>query len=218
MKRAAFYLRVSTNGQTVENQRRELEEVAKRNGWDVVNVFEDRGISGAKGREQRPGYRALWQAITRKQVDVVMVWHVDRLGRNLRELLNIFQETQDKGVALYLHQQGIDTTTLAGRAIFQMMGVFAEFERGLITERINAGLARTVAAGTKLGRKRLEEVNPVKNTAVEEALVASGFRSTRKIGRTLGVGSGTVERIKIRMLKEKGASPEHGLKEKGHEA
>jgi DNA invertase Pin-like site-specific DNA recombinase len=202
MKRAALYLRVSTNGQTVENQSRELRAVAERNGWEIMSTFTDEGISGAKGREKRPGYRALWQAVSRKDVDVVMVWHVDRLGRNLRELLSFFQETQDKGVTLYLHQQGIDTSTLMGKTMFQMMGVFAEFERGLITERINAGLARTVAAGTKLGRKRLEEVNPVKNTAVEEALIASGFKSTRKIGRALGVGSGTVERIKARMMKE----------------
>lgn len=204
MKRAAMYLRVSTNGQTVENQLRELREVAERNGWQITSTFMDEGVSGAKGREKRPGYAALWKAVSRKEVDVVMVWHVDRLGRNLRELLAFFQETQDKNVGLYLHQQGLDTSTLMGRTMFQMMGVFAEFERGLMKERINAGLARTVAAGTKLGRKRLEDVNPVKNNAVEEALIASGFKSTRKIGRALGVGSGTVERIKERMLKERG--------------
>lgn len=202
MKRAALYLRVSTNGQTVENQQRELREVAERNGWQIVNTFIDEGISGSKGREQRPGYNALWQAVTRKQVDVVMAWHVDRLGRNLRELLSFFQETQDKGVALYLHQQGLDTGTLMGKTMFQMMGVFAEFERGLITERINAGLARTVAAGTKLGRKRIEEVNPEKYEAIRAALVETGGRSTRKIGRTLGVGSGTVERVKTMMKEE----------------
>jgi DNA invertase Pin-like site-specific DNA recombinase len=199
-KRAVFYMRVSTNGQTVENQRRELEEVAKRNGWEVVNEFVDRGVSGAKGREQRPGFKALWQAVTRKQIDVVMVWHVDRLGRSLRDLLNFFQETQDKGVALYLHQQGIDTTTLAGKALFQMMGVFAEFERGLITERINAGLARTVANGTKLGRKTLEAKGSPKVEQIKAALLASGYKNTRKIGRALGVGSGTVERIKKALL------------------
>lgn len=209
-KRAALYLRVSTNGQTVENQGRELRAVAERNGWQIVSEFVDHGISGAKGREKRPGFAALWTAVTRKQIDVVMVWHVDRLGRSLRDLLNFFQETQDKNVALYLHQQGIDTTTLAGKALFQMMGVFAEFERGLITERINAGLARTVANGTKLGRKRLEETDPTKNTAVEAALLASGFKSTRKIGRALGVGSGTVERIKKAMLDRK------DRKEEGH--
>jgi DNA invertase Pin-like site-specific DNA recombinase len=202
VKRAALYLRVSTNGQTVENQQRELREVAERNGWQIVNTFIDEGISGSKGREQRPGYNALWQAVTRKQVDVVMAWHVDRLGRNLRELLSFFQETQDKGVALYLHQQGLDTGTLMGKTMFQMMGVFAEFERGLITERINAGLARTVAAGTKLGRKRIEEVNPEKYEAIRAALVETGGRSTRKIGRTLGVGSGTVERVKTMMKEE----------------
>jgi DNA invertase Pin-like site-specific DNA recombinase len=131
---------------------------------------------------------------------------VDRLGRNLRELLSFFQETQDKGVALYLHQQGLDTGTLMGKTMFQMMGVFAEFERGLITERINAGLARTVAAGTKLGRKRIEEVNPEKYEAIRAALVATGGRSTRKIGRTLGVGSGTVERVKAMMAQEEGES------------
>src|SRR5918911_3933240 len=156
-KRAAIYLRVSTSGQTVENQRRELHEAADRHGWDIVREFEDAGISGAKGRDQRPGLDALLKAISRREVDLVAAWSVDRLGRSLQDLVGFLGELHAKGVDLYLHQQGIDTTTPAGKALFQMLGVFAEFERAIIVERVNAGLARARAQGTRLGRPRVSE-------------------------------------------------------------
>src|ERR1700675_2762295 len=156
MKRVAIYLRVSTSKQDTENQRRELEAVAERSGWHVVKVYEDAGISGAKGRDKRPGLDAMMKAVNTKEFDMVAAWSVDRLGRSLTDLLGILQELQEKGVDLFLHQQGLDTSTTAGKAIFQMLGVFAEFERGIIRERVNAGLARARAKGTKLGRRPVE--------------------------------------------------------------
>jgi DNA invertase Pin-like site-specific DNA recombinase len=87
-----------------------------------------------------------------KKFDMVAAWSVDRLGRSLTDLLGILQGLRDKKVDLFLHQQGLDTSTSAGRAMFQMLGVFAEFERGIIRERVNAGLARARQNGTKLGR------------------------------------------------------------------
>src|SRR5829696_5525081 len=151
-KRVAIYLRVSTSGQTVENQRRELEAVVGRHGWTVAATFEDAGISGAKGRDKRPGLDALMKAVARREVDIVAAWSVDRLGRSLQDLVTLLGEIHAKHVDLYLHQQGIDTTTPAGKALFQMMGVFAEFERAIIQERVKAGLARVRAEGKTLGR------------------------------------------------------------------
>jgi Resolvase, N terminal domain len=139
-KRVALYLRVSTSEQTTKNQRRELVAVAKRQGWQVAAVFEDAGVSGAKGRNGRPGLDALMKAVTRRETDMVAAWSVDRLGRSLTDLLEFLKEIHAKGVDLFLHQQGLDTSTPSGRAMFQMMGVFAEFERAMIRERVLAGL------------------------------------------------------------------------------
>ncbi len=153
-KRVAMYCRVSTDGQTVENQTRELMAVAKRHGWKIVETFTDKGISGARGRNGRPGFDALHKAIARKEIDLVAVWSVDRLGRSLQDLVTFLGELHGKDVDLYLHQQGIDTTTPAGKMMFQMMGVFAEFERTMIQERIHAGLGRARASGKTLGRPK----------------------------------------------------------------
>jgi DNA invertase Pin-like site-specific DNA recombinase len=125
-KRVALYLRVSTSEQTVENQQRELEAVAERHGWNVVAVFTDAGISGSKGRDKRPAYDRLCRGIARREFDQVSAWSVDRLGRSLQELVAFLGELHAKGVDLYLHQQGLDTATPAGKAMFQMMAVFAE--------------------------------------------------------------------------------------------
>jgi DNA invertase Pin-like site-specific DNA recombinase len=152
VKRVAIYLRVSTSKQDTDNQRRELVAVAARSGWDIIKVYEDAGISGAKGRDKRPGLDAMLKAVNAREFDLIAAWSVDRLGRSLTDLLGILQILHDKGTDLFLHQQGLDTSTTAGKAMFQMLGVFAEFERGIIRERINAGIARARAKGTKLGR------------------------------------------------------------------
>ncbi len=127
-KRVALYARVSTGGQTVENQLRDLQAVAERLGWEVVAEFVDQGISGAKGRADRPALDAMLKAVIRREVDLVAAWSVDRLGRSLQELVAILNELRDRQVDLYLHQQGLDTSTPSGRAMYQMLGVFAEFE------------------------------------------------------------------------------------------
>ncbi|SPP65222.1 recombinase family protein [Nitrospira lenta] len=155
MKRVALYARVSTDGQTTENQLRELRETAKRHGWEITGEFIDRGISGAKGKEGRPQFNALHTAIARKECDLVAAWSVDRLGRSLKDLVDFLGQVHAKGIGLYLHQQGLDTTTPAGKALFGMMGVFAEFERAMIQERVKAGLSRAKANGTRLGRPPL---------------------------------------------------------------
>lgn len=190
MKRVGIYLRVSTGSQTTENQRRELESVAVRSGWQVVGIYEDAGISGAKGRDKRPEFDRLLRDATARKVDMVASWSVDRLGRSLQDLVGFLTELQALRCDLYLHQQALDTSTPSGRAMFQMLGVFAEFERGMIRERVNAGLARAKAKGVKLGRR------PVK-AAVEariRELKAEGM-GILKIGRTLGIGTSVVQRV-----------------------
>jgi DNA invertase Pin-like site-specific DNA recombinase len=191
MKRAAIYLRVSTADQSVDNQRRELIEAAQRHGWHIVAEFSDAGISGTKGRDRRPGFDKLCKAITRREIDLVCAWSVDRLGRSLQHLVTFLSELQASGVDLYLHRQGLDTSTPAGRALFGMMGIFAEFERALIVERTMAGLARARANGSKLGRPRIAS----DIQARIEASLAEGV-GIQRTARQVGVGVGTVQRIK----------------------
>jgi DNA invertase Pin-like site-specific DNA recombinase len=188
-KRVAIYVRVSTDGQTVENQRRELEAVATRHGWEVAGIFSDHGISGAK--EKRPAFARLLQGITRKDFDIVAAWSVDRLGRSLQHLLSFLGELKAKGVDLYLHQQGLDTGTPTGKALFQMLGVFSEFERAMIVERVHAGLRRAKAQGKRLGRPRV-------SAAIEQRIQRELTKGTgiRAVARKLGVGVGTVQRVK----------------------
>jgi DNA invertase Pin-like site-specific DNA recombinase len=196
-KRVGIYLRVSTGrgDQNVENQRRALREVCARRGWQIVAEFSDEGISGAKGREKRPGFDRLHRAITRREIDIVAAWSVDRLGRSLQDLVAFLGEVHAAGVDLYLDRQGVDTSTPAGKALFQMLGVFAEFERAIIQERIHAGIARARALGTKsgkpIGRARIDSA---KEAAIRAAL-ASG-KGILKTARECGVGSSTVQRIK----------------------
>ena len=184
-------LRVLTGSQTVENQLRELRGVAARHDWQIVTEFSDKGISGAKGREQRPGLDKLLQAVARREVDMVLAWSVDRLGRSLQDLLSFLGELHAKGVDLYLHQQGLDTSTPAGKALFQMMGVFAEFERAIIRERVRSGLERAKAQGKVLGRRRNDDP---KRLASVRRLRKKGV-SIGKIARTLGIGASYVQRV-----------------------
>ena len=194
IRRAAIYIRVSTDGQTVDNQRLELEQAAERAGWEIVGVYDDNGVSGAKSRDEREAFDRLCKDATRRKFDVVMSWSVDRLGRSLQDLVSFLSELHAVGVDLYLHQQGIDTTTPAGKAMFQMMGVFAEFERSMIQERVKAGLARVRKHGTKSGRPL---GRPKVTSKIEKAVLAAREQGTgkRKIANQLGIGVSTVNRI-----------------------
>lgn len=190
-RRVAFYLRVSTDAQTVENQRLELERVAKSAGWEIVGVYQDEGISGSKGRDQRPAFDRLLKDANRRRFDLIAAWSVDRLGRSLQHLVGFLEDVHHLGIDLYLHQQGLDTTTPAGKAMFQMMGVFSEFERAMIRERVNAGLARAKANGKTLGRPKTE--------ANQEAAILATLKEGAGILKTAkqhGVGTSVVQRLK----------------------
>ncbi len=195
--RAALYLRVSTDGQTVENQRVALLAVAARRGWEVVRTFEDAGISGAKGREKRAGLDAALKDAVRHRFDVLAVWSIDRLGRSTAMVATALGELESAGVALYADREAVDATTPHGRAMLQMAAVFAELERGMIRERVKAGLVRARAAGKRIGR-------PPGGRRVErqiEARLAAGDGEL-KTARALRVGVGTVRRVKAGLAPE----------------
>jgi DNA invertase Pin-like site-specific DNA recombinase len=198
-KTVALYLRVSTGEQTVENQRRELLTACERRGWQVVAEYADAGISGAKGRGERPAFDRLHKEIIRGKFDVVAAWSVDRLGRSLQDLVGFLGELHGAGVDLYLDRQGVDTSTPAGKALFQMLGVFAEFERSLIVERVRAGVARAQRDGTRSGKAFGRPKISAEREAAVRALLAAG-NGIRKTAREVGTGNATVAAIKAAML------------------
>jgi DNA invertase Pin-like site-specific DNA recombinase len=193
-KRAVIYVRVSTDEQSVENQEAELRATAERMGHEIVAVYRDKGFSGAKGRNGRPGFNAMHRDAARRRFDMVMAWSVDRLGRSLQDLVAFLSELHALKIELYLHQQGLDTTTPAGKAMFQMMGVIAEFERTLIQERVRAGMARAKREGKHVGRPTIA---PELEERIRAALAVPGRPGVRVIARQFGVNPGTVQRISI---------------------
>ena len=164
--------------------------MARKAAWKITAEYVDHGISGAKGRDKRPAFDDLCKAATRREFDVVMAWSVDRLGRSLRHLVTFFDELKDCRVDLYLHQEGIDTTTPSGVAMFQMVGVFAQFERSMISERVCEGISRARANGKKLGRPRI-----TKQTEADILVRRAAGMSMNAISRELGVGSSQVQRV-----------------------
>ena len=153
-----------------------------------------RGKVRSKGRDQRPQFDKLLKAVTRGEFDLIASWSVGRLRRSLTDLLGFLSEIHAKHCDLFLHQQGIDTSTPGGKAMFQMMGVFAEFERGMIVERVKAGLVRAKKNCTKSGRAI---GRPTVEPGVEDqirTLRAEGPGMV-KIAKQLGRGVSVVQRI-----------------------
>lgn len=188
--RVGLYLRVSTSGQTVENQRIDLQRVAEQRGWQIVETYIDHGISGAKGRDKRPAFDKLAKDAAHGKLDVVAAWAIDRIGRSLTHVAAFMAELQEQRVALYLHEQNVDGTTSSGRAMLGMASVFAAFERDITIERINSGLARARAQGKQLGRPKVS----AKTEDKIRDMLAKGTGKL-KIARTLRVGVSTVQRV-----------------------
>ena len=193
--RAALYLRVSRDDQTTENQRLALARVAEHRGWELVQFYEDQGISGAKGRDQRPAFDQMLKDAVRGRFDILMVWSIDRLGRSVLHVANALAELDAASVALYSDQQGIDSSSPIGRAMIQMASVFGEQERQVIRSRVMAGLNRVREQGKKLGRPK---VSPKVEAAIRAHL--TGGMGILKTAKTVGVGSGTVQRVKQEMI------------------
>lgn len=171
-----------------------LTEVAQRSGWTVVQTYADEGVSGSKGRSQRPGYDALLKAVARREVDIVAAWSVDRLGRSLSDLVAFLEELRTCGCDLFLHQQAVDSTGPAGRALFGLLAVFSELEKSLIRARVMSGLERARSKGVRLGRPTIP---PIRIQKVEHGLRAG--QSIRAVARATGVSTATVQRVKRSM-------------------
>lgn len=210
-KRAALYLRVSTDRQTVENQRQALERIAEHRGWEIVAAYSDKGISGAKGRKDRPEFDRMLNDAQRGLFDVIMVFALDRIGRSLGDLLKTIEHLKECRVDLFIVKfrgdgETLDTTTAGGKLLFYITGAFGEFERDMIKERVNAGLDRARAKGKKLGRPKLgaekdkdkAEARRELESRLREA-IAKGDKGKHKLAAEFGVGSGTVARIKAEM-------------------
>lgn len=191
MLKTALYLRVSTSTQSVENQRLELTKIAAQRGWDIVGEYVDEGISGAKGRDERPALNALLKDAARGKFCMIACWSLDRLGRSLPDLLQILQELQAVKVDLFFQQQAIDTSTPSGKLMFSVLGSLAEYERAMIRERIAAGLNRARQQGTKLGRP--SKINDSLKSAV--LLLRDKGLSIRKIAAELKIGVGSCYNI-----------------------
>ena len=191
-RRALIYARVSTTHQNSENQLQELREVARRSNWKIVDELVDNGISGAKGREDRPAFERLIQMVRKRQVDVVMTWSIDRLGRSIQHLVSFMNEVQASNVDLFVSQQAVNTATPAGRMIFSIFSALGEYERELIRERINAGLARARANGKKLGRPSVAGL-PAIITSVK--MLRETGHSIHNIAKQLRIGVGTTQKI-----------------------
>lgn len=154
MDRVAIYGRVSTNEQSTDNQTDFLQEIAERNGWTLVEIYVDEGMSGTKGREKRPQFDRLCKDMVRRKFNRILVWDISRLGRSLQHLVEFLDDVQSVNCHLYIHQSGLDTSTPSGQMMFQMVGVFSEFERSMISERVKLGLKRVKSKGVQLGRPK----------------------------------------------------------------
>lgn len=190
MEKVVIYSRVSTKDQNCENQIQLLKQIVENNNWDLVDLYVDVGISGSKGRESRKEFDRLNKDMVRRKFNRILVWDISRLGRSLQHLVEFLNEVNSIGCNLYIHQSGLDTSTPNGKMMFQMIGVFSEFEREMISERVKLGLERVKSKGQRLGRpnkvnsKMIDEMNNLKNI---------GW-SYGKISEHLGVSKMTVSR------------------------
>jgi len=189
--KVAIYTRVSTSdkNQTTENQLRELNSYCDRMGYEVVKVYEDE-VSGAKSREKRPAYSKLCTDAFLKKFDIVIGWDVSRFGRSMKEFVHFLSDMDDKGIGVIAVKNGLDTSSSSGRMMMKLIGVLEEWNLEMLKERTNAGLARTVANGTKLGRKKI--TNDTMTAKIIE--LRNNKKSIRAIATEVGVSTATIQR------------------------
>ena len=189
--KVALYCRVSTSTkeQTTENQRLELKSYCDRMNYEIVKIYEDE-VSGAKSREKRPVYNELCQDAFLKKFDAVIGWDVSRFGRSMKEFVSFLSDMDDKGIGVIAVKNGLDTVSSSGRMMMKLIGVLEEWNREMLIERTNAGLARTVANGTKLGRKKI--TNDTMTAQIIE--LRNSKKSIRAIASEVGVSTATVQR------------------------
>jgi DNA invertase Pin-like site-specific DNA recombinase len=193
VKKAALYVRVSTNGQDPTVQTVELREFCHLRGFRIAAEFVDKGISGS--RERRPALDALMVACRKRQVDAVVVYRYDRFARSLRQLVNALEEFCCLGVDFISIHEGVDTTTPNGRLVFGIFASIAEFERELIRDRVRSGIAAAKARGVHVGRPRV----PVDATRI--ACLRRQGLSWSEVTRETGISKGTAQRAIVGLPK-----------------
>ena len=186
----AVYVRVSTSGQTTENQLIELSEVCERNKWHITNVYNET-ISGTKGVDERAELNRLMQDASRKRFSKVVVWSVDRVGRSMKHLVNVLSQLKDLGCDIYSYKQAIDTSTTMGSSFFHMVGIFAELENNMRAERQKIGIKRALSQGVKFGRK--DVIDEDKELAIVE--LRHKGKSIRYIANKIGISVGRTHQV-----------------------
>jgi DNA invertase Pin-like site-specific DNA recombinase len=190
-KRAVIYLRGFPAEQSIQVQRAELEAAAERADWRVVEVYEDDGSSDAKNGDQGPAFDRLFRDAAHRRFDIVMAWSIDRLGASLKHLIDTLACLHSARIHLYLMQQRVDTTTRSGRALFKMVDLFAEFERGILQEQVVVGVQRAGSTGRHFGPPRADR----RLAFAIRALLAAGF-SMKETAALHELGVSTVRRLK----------------------
>ena len=191
----AIFVRVSSLQQTTENQRLELYEVCERNDWTIVEEYNET-VSGTKGEDERDELKRMLTDASRKRFQKLVVWSVDRLGRNMRHLVTVLSQMKDLDIDIYSYKQGIDTSTTMGSSFFYMVGIFAELENNMRSERQKIGIRRALENGAKFGRK--SKLNDVTISAISS--MRDEGQSIRKIAKELNLGVGTVHKACSEMV------------------
>ena len=190
MENVVIYSRVSTKDQNCANQIQFLQKIVDQNGWNLVDSYVDVGISGSKGRESRKEFDRLNKDMVRRKFNRILVWDISRLGRSLQHLVEFLNELNSIGCNLYIHQSGLDTSTPNGKMMFQMIGVFSEFEREMISERVKLRLERVKSKGKKLGRPKKVDLNMV----IEMTKLRDIGWSQQKISDHFGISKMSISR------------------------
>src|SRR6266436_4613546 len=168
-KRAALYVRVSSEEQNTAAQERALREYVQRRGWKLQQIYRDQGISGASSN--RPALNELLKGCRRGSVDVVVVWKFDRFARSLKQLLSGLEMCRALGIDFVSVTEAVDSSLPAGELVFQMIGAVAQFERSLIAERVKSGLTNARAKGKVLGRPPLRKLTRAESRELRQERV-----------------------------------------------
>lgn len=184
--KVALYARVSTSDQNPDSQLQDLRHYAKQRGWQVIEEYVDKGISGT--RDSRPALNKMMAEARRKKFDIVAVWRFDRFARSTKHLVTALEEFRYLGVTFVSYQENLDLGSPMGEAMFTIIAAIAKLERDIIAERVKSGLRRARSQGKRLGRPR-SVVSPVRVSRLQ-----SEGLSLRAIAGKLGVSEATVRR------------------------
>ena len=184
-----IYVRVSSFRQTTDNQLLELYEVCERNDWTVVEEYNET-VSGTKGESDRDELKRMLTDASRRKFDKLVVWSVDRLGRNMKHLVTVLSQMKDLDVDIYSYKQGIDTSTTMGSSFFYMVGIFAELENNMRSERQKIGIRRALESGAKFGRKSKLS----KSVLTQIHSLREQGQSMRQISKELDISVATVHK------------------------